>query len=164
MPYHKVSRLNQNIRLSDYLLGVFEGLPTRSSIKKAIKRKLITVNGQWQPSGYWVQNMDLITYNDTLRLPRKILEYKVPILHEDDYLAIIHKPAGISVTGNQFFTIQNALPFNLEMSMSTDAIVPMPVHRLDNQTSGLLLIAKTKEGCFFLFRYVIYSLIKCVFG
>lgn len=146
MPTHQITQLHQPTRLGDYLVGIFEGLSTKSSIKKAFKKKLIQVNDKIQPSGYWVQLHDQITYDDTLHFPRKVLEFKLPVLWEDDYLAIINKPAGISVSGNQFFTVQNALPFNLKISSQNDAIVPMPVHRLDLQTSGLLIIAKTKQA------------------
>ena len=60
-------------------------------------------------------------------------------------MAVIFKPAGISVSGNLFKTIQNALLYNITSSKEVDALDwPLPVHRLDNQTSGLLLIAKTK--------------------
>jgi 23S rRNA pseudouridine1911/1915/1917 synthase len=67
------------------------------------------------------------------------------IIFEDEHLAVIFKPAGISVSGNLFKTIQNALLYNIKISKEPDALDwPLPVHRLDNQTSGLLLIAKTK--------------------
>ncbi|WP_227807492.1 RluA family pseudouridine synthase [Lutibacter profundi] len=57
------------------------------------------------------------------------------------------KPAGITVSGNAFKTIANALAFNLKKSSQQDALdIPTPVHRLDNQTSGILLIAKTKTA------------------
>ncbi len=62
-------------------------------------------------------------------------------------MAVINKPAGITVSGNTFKTVFSALPFNLKSSSQTDALSsPTPVHRLDNQTSGLLLIAKTKTA------------------
>ncbi len=58
---------------------------------------------------------------------------------------MIYKPAGINVSGNQFRTLQNALPHNLRPSTKLDVLDrPLPVHRLDNQTSGLLVVAKTK--------------------
>lgn len=62
-------------------------------------------------------------------------------------MAVINKPAGITVSGNSFKTIFNALPYNLKESTESDALFkPTPVHRLDNQTSGILLIAKTKTA------------------
>ena len=62
-------------------------------------------------------------------------------------IALIHKPAGIVVSGNQFHTVQNALLHNLKVSKAVDAFkLPRPVHRLDHATSGLLLIAKTTSA------------------
>ena len=77
----------------------------------------------------------------------KIYEFNLEVVFEDDYMAVVNKPAGISVSGNTFKTIFNALSFNLKNSPLPDALIkPTPVHRLDNQTSGLLLIAKTKTA------------------
>lgn len=62
-------------------------------------------------------------------------------------MAIINKPPGITVSGNSFKNIFNALPYNLKESSEIDKLFkPTPVHRLDNQTSGILLIAKTKTA------------------
>lgn len=87
---------------------------------------------------------------DLLETPQsqpKIFELPLEILFEDHHMAAIHKPAGFSVSGNTYKTIYNALPFNLEKSTEPDALPwPTPVHRLDNQTSGILLIAKTKTA------------------
>jgi len=83
---------------------------------------------------------------NTLVVP-KIFEYKLPLIFEDDYIAVINKPAGLTVSGNQFKTVTNALPFNLYKSTQKDELqFPMPVHRIDNQTSGILVIAKTKTA------------------
>ena len=66
------------------------------------------------------------------------------ILYEDEHLAVIYKPAGILVSGNKRFTIENALAFNLTKSKEADALLrPEPIHRLDYPTSGALLIGKT---------------------
>jgi 23S rRNA pseudouridine1911/1915/1917 synthase len=65
-------------------------------------------------------------------------------LFEDEYLAVINKPAGIEVSGNKKWTLENALSFNLEPSSESDTLkFPKPVHRLDYPTSGALLIGKT---------------------
>jgi 23S rRNA pseudouridine1911/1915/1917 synthase len=64
-------------------------------------------------------------------------------LFEDDYLAVIHKPAGILVSGNTFATITNGLSQHLKKSTQPDAVKPQPIHRLDYPTSGVLLIGKT---------------------
>ena len=81
------------------------------------------------------------------RTPPKTYRLKLEIIYEDEDLAIIIKPAGISVSGNQYKTIQNALMYNLTPSTKPDHLDwPLPVHRLDNQTAGLLLIAKTRTA------------------
>ncbi len=68
------------------------------------------------------------------------------VIYEDEYIAVVNKPPGINVSGNEFGTIENALLFNIKRSKKKDALIkPKPVHRLDNQTSGLLLIAKTRN-------------------
>ena len=77
----------------------------------------------------------------------KVYEFDLEIIFEDEHIAAINKPAGITVSGNMFKTIANALPFNLTKSTEPDALfAPTPVHRLDSQTSGILLIAKTKTA------------------
>ncbi len=68
------------------------------------------------------------------------------VLFEDEYLAVIHKPAGILVSGNAFQTIANALPQNLKQSTLSDATIPQPVHRLDYGTTGVLLVGKTASS------------------
>jgi len=68
------------------------------------------------------------------------------VLFEDDYLAVIHKPAGILVSGNTFKTITNALVINIKKSNLPDACKPQPVHRLDFATTGVLLIGKTSSS------------------
>lgn len=86
-----------------------------------------------------------------IKIPEEISTHKklvfpLHVLYEDAYLAIIHKPAGILVSGNSFKTIANALPQNLEKSNLPDAIKPQPVHRLDYATTGILLVGKTSSS------------------
>jgi 23S rRNA pseudouridine1911/1915/1917 synthase len=71
------------------------------------------------------------------------LVFPLSVLFEDDHLAVIHKPAGILVSGNSFKTIANALAQNIQRSKLSDATKPQPVHRLDYATTGILLVGKT---------------------
>lgn len=71
---------------------------------------------------------------------------QLDVLFEDDYLAVIHKPAGILVSGNSFKTIANALVQNIKRSNLPDATKPQPVHRLDYATTGVLLVGKTSSS------------------
>lgn len=61
-------------------------------------------------------------------------------------MAVIHKPAGILVSGNSFKTVTNALVRNIKKSNLPDATKPQPVHRLDFATTGILLVGKTSRS------------------
>ncbi|MDH7444965.1 RluA family pseudouridine synthase [Aquimarina sp. 2201CG14-23] len=74
------------------------------------------------------------------------LIFPLTVLFEDDHLAVIHKPAGILVSGNSFKTIANALAQNIQQSNLPDATKPQPVHRLDYATTGILLVGKTTSS------------------
>ena len=77
---------------------------------------------------------------------RKNFVFKLDVLFEDEYLAAIHKPAGLLVNGNSFKTIANALTQNITRSTLSDVTKPQPVHRLDFPTTGILLIGKTSSS------------------
>ena len=142
---HHVPDSVSNIRLVDYSLKIFSEIPSKSGIKKAIKRGEILLNGEKTEQSAWVKHNDTITLVDLQNNPPKVYELKLEIVFEDDSLAVINKPAGISVSGNKYKTIVNALSYNLKPSTTEDALKwPLPVHRLDYPTSGLLLVAKTK--------------------
>lgn len=95
-------------------------------------------------TGYWVAPGDKIQLFDLQQKQPKSFPLSLEVIYEDDDLAIINKPAGIVVSGNQYRTIENALADNLAPSPLPDALKwPKPTHRLDQATSGLLLIAKT---------------------
>jgi 23S rRNA pseudouridine1911/1915/1917 synthase len=135
-------------RLLDYSINVFaDFLSSKKGIKKAIKRGELLLNGKIVESGRYLLKGDKLQLFDLHNKAPKTFNLKLPIVYEDDYLAIINKPAGIVVSGNQYRTIVNALQFNLTPSTSKDALKwPKPVHRLDHPTSGLLLVAKTHSA------------------
>ncbi len=142
---HHVPDSVSNIRLVDYSLKIFSEIPSKSGIKKAIKRGEILLNGEKTEQSAWVKHGETITLIDLQNNPPKVYELKLDVVFEDDCLAVINKPAGISVSGNKYKTIVNALSYNLKPSTAEDALKwPLPVHRLDYPTSGLLLVAKTK--------------------
>jgi 23S rRNA pseudouridine1911/1915/1917 synthase len=133
-----------SVRLYDYAPSIFTQIPSRKGIKKAIKRGEILVNRSLSFDGYWIQPNDKIDLVDLEQTPPKPYSLKLDVVFEDGDLAIINKPAGISTSGNQYRTIQNVVVENLQPTTKSDALKwPKPVHRLDNQTSGLLIIAKT---------------------
>lgn len=144
---HIVPAATPQARFSDYACGIFEQLPSRKGVKKAIKKGCIQLNGHPASTGRWVQAGDVVTLVDLEETPPKAYDFSLDIVHEDDYLAVINKPAGIRVSGNQFRTITNMLLGNIQASPLPDALKwPKPVHRLDAPTSGLLMIAKTAQA------------------
>ncbi|WP_339614579.1 RluA family pseudouridine synthase [Winogradskyella sp. UBA3174] len=105
------------------------------------------VNGSIATSATFINGGECIT----LSVPedqstKKKLVFQLKALFEDDYLAVIHKPAGILVSGNSFKTVANALTQNLKRSQLFDGTKPQPVHRLDFATTGVLLVGKTSSS------------------
>ncbi len=134
-------------RITDYAIGIFSMLPTKNSVKKVIKKELLLVDNQKCTTGTYINSGQIIELISQDVLTHKVFHLKLELIYEDDFIAVINKPAGFSVSGNKFKTIANALSFNLKKSEQEDALPhPLPVHRLDNQTSGLLIIAKTKQA------------------
>jgi len=148
---HRVPEGVEDVRLSDYLRTAFPALPSRKAASKILKRGAIKRDGKIAHSGDWVTAGQILEWIE-LPLPTpKTYHLPLKILFEDDELAVIHKPAGIEVSGNKFKTIENALAGNLTKSPRSDALAwPRPVHRLDFSTSGVLLIAKTTHVQVFL--------------
>lgn len=135
-------------RLSDYACVAFEKIiPSKKGIKKAIKRGCILVDGQVGDTGWKLksgQRLELLS--DYSKIP-KIYELDLEVLYEDEKVAVVHKPAGLITSGNEFRTLYNALGFNLQKSKLPDALpYPTPCHRLDKSTSGCVIVAKTKSA------------------
>ena len=129
--------------MQEYGVGIFITIPTKSSLKKALKKNLITVNGDQASTATMIKGGELIELLVSKETNKKELIFPLNILFEDDYLALIHKPAGILTSGNKFMTIANALEQNLQKSKQEDAVPPKPIHRLDYATTGIILVGKT---------------------
>ncbi len=140
----KLDNLNNQTRLSDIGFHRFDYIHSRKALIKAIKRGDILINDQRGYTADYVMNGDVITLIEEEDITYKAYQRNLEIIYEDDYLAVINKPAGVDVSGNKFKTIENMLLSNISLNTGTDGLKKLrPVHRLDNQTSGLLLIAKT---------------------
>ena len=135
------------IRLSDITAGTFVTITSRKAFKKAIKSGRILLNSKKAFTADFVKNGDIISIiKDDAVSKKPTIQIPIEVLFEDDYLAIINKPAGVEVSGNKKYTIENALPTLLKKSTQKDALErPLPAHRLDYPTSGCLLIGKTSE-------------------
>ncbi|MBB3697785.1 RluA family pseudouridine synthase [Flammeovirga yaeyamensis] len=144
---HKVENLKGELRLLDYLLKSESSLNTRNGLKKAFKQQRILLNNQLAKGHEWLSVGDQIIIKEEEATPPKVFELKLEVIYEDDVLAVVFKPAGYPVSGNQYKTIENALLYNLQPSTASDALSwPKPCHRLDAPTSGVLLIAKTRKS------------------
>ena len=144
---HTVKELAKPSRLSDYLCGKFQQLPSRKSVKKAIRNERIIHNGQIATTGIWVKLGDKINLIAAENKPRTPFQRSLKVIYEDDFLAIVNKPAGLVTSGNRFKTLENALPQNLTTSPLPDAWhYPKPVHRLDSATRGLIIVSKASKA------------------
>lgn len=140
-----------NIRLDQYLKEELD--ISRSKVQKLIKEEKIKVNGKVVNSSYKVKMDDLIEVHDELDFEINIEKEDIPldIVYEDEYLLIINKKSGMVVhpaPGNYSGTLVNALLG--KFSLSNDAIRPGIVHRIDKDTSGLLVVAKDDKTHFLL--------------
>lgn len=147
----KVDDVKKGIRI-DLFLSEKTGY-TRSRIGKLIEEGLVKINGkQVSKSGQNVLSGDII---DVLILPPKEIsldpeDIPINIVYEDEYLAVIDKQRGLVVHpagGSESGTLVNALLYKLDnLSGINGEIRPGIVHRLDKDTSGLLVVAKTDEA------------------
>ena len=134
----------ENVRLDIYLS---ENLDiSRSKIQKLIKQEKILVNDKKVNSSYTVKLGDTVTINDCLDFDIDVEpeDIDIDIVYEDDYLAIINKKSGMVVhpaPGNYTGTLVNALLYRFGKE-KTKNIRPGIVHRIDKDTSGLMVVAK----------------------
>lgn len=144
---HTVESLTTPTRLYDYIHQNFDEFLSRKGVKKALKRNEFKLNSRLASGAEWLNKKDTIEWLEIDHNPPKPYSLDIEIVFEDDHLAVINKPAGIATSGNQHRTIQNAIIGLLKVSTESDKLNwPKPVHRLDNQTSGLLIIAKTSSA------------------
>lgn len=128
-------------------MGIFNAALTKSALKKILKKQYITVNEVVATTATYINGGECIVLSIPEEVsPKKKLIFPLEVLFEDEYLAVIHKPAGILVSGNSFKTIAHALAQNIRRSNLPDATTPQPVHRLDYSTTGILLVGKTSSS------------------
>lgn len=144
---HTVPKGIEPTRIYDYCLGLFSEFPTRKGIKKAIKKGEIRLNGNVTSTGFWLKGGELIETADLELTAPKPYRLALDVLFEDEHIAVINKPAGLLSSGNAFKTVTNALQFNVSPSAERDKLPwPIPAHRLDKATSGIMVVAKTRKA------------------
>ena len=140
----------EKLRIDKYLMNELEY--SRSKIQRMIDSNNILVNDKNVKSSYTLHIGDEITINEDYSEEIDITPEDIPldIYYEDEYLLVINKPSGMVVhpaAGNHENTLVNALMFHCNNNLSTlnGEVRPGIVHRIDKDTSGLLLVAKTDE-------------------
>lgn len=139
------------IRMDKYLMNMLANT-SRNKIQQAAKANCILVNGKAEKSNYRVHPNDVIS----ILLPHppreiEIIAEDIPlnIPYEDDDLIIINKPAGLVVHpayGNYTGTLVNALTYHFQNQKDAEGneVRPLLVHRIDKNTSGIMIVAKSE--------------------
>ncbi len=141
----------QPLRVDKYLMNKIENV-TRNKIQKAATDGNIYVNNNTVKSNYKVKAGDVVTVMfehppyEFLLTPENI---PLDIVYEDDAVVVVNKPAGMVVHpghGNYSGTLINALTYHFENLPNNSSNRPGLIHRIDKDTSGLLVVAKTEEA------------------
>ena len=142
-------KAEKELRIDKYLIDKLDY--SRSKIQKMIKNGDILVNDKKVKNSYLLNIDDNIYINDDYNEEIDIVPENIPIdiVYEDDYLLVVNKPSGMVVhpaPGNYTGTLVNALMYHCNHLSSVNGdIRPGIVHRIDSDTSGLLLVAKNDE-------------------
>ena len=147
-----VDKGQEPLRIDKFLITRMEG-GTRNKLQQAINKGLVLVNEQQVKQNYKIKGGDaIVVFSDLSPESTDVVPEKIPlnILYEDDAVLVINKPAGMVVhpgSGNYSGTLLNGVAWYLQQKNDAinEAVLPRfgLVHRIDKNTSGLLLLAKT---------------------
>ena len=140
---------NKSLRVDKYLSE--ETTYSRSTIQKMIEEGFIKVNGQNVKSNFILKENDVISIDESFIKPLDIKgeDIKLDIVYEDDDLMVINKPSGMVVhpgNGNTEHTLVNALMGYTNNLSKKEEFRPGIVHRIDKDTSGLMIVAKNDKA------------------
>lgn len=125
---------------------------TRSAVKKMTDDKKVTVNGKCEKAGKVLKAGDEIAavISDPVKLDLEAENIPLDIVYQDKDIAVINKPQGLTVhagNGVHSSTLVNALLYHLDSLSGINGVIrPGIVHRIDKDTSGLLVVAKNDEA------------------
>lgn len=150
-----VDKGQEPLRLDKFLVSRVEGA-SRNKVQKAIEGRRVTVNGKSVPPNYKIKPKDeIIVYSDKEVQGEEIIPEDIPlnIVYEDAEILIINKPVGLVVhpaSGNPKGTLINGVAHYLRSQNSNITEENLPrfglVHRIDKNTSGLMVLAKTERA------------------
>jgi len=141
-------KLNESKRVDLYLAECLSEY-SRNYIQKIIKESNVFVNGKVTKAKYLLKNGDIIKIVIPEKRELEVIPQNIPIevLFEDEDMAVVFKPRGMVVhpaPGNEQDTLVNALLYQMSFLSGINGVLrPGIVHRIDKDTSGLLLIAKS---------------------
>lgn len=169
----EVKVVENDIRIDKYLSNNTE--LSRTLISKMIDNGYILVNGKKTKNNYKVKENDIISIDDSFKEDVDIEpeEMKLDIVYEDNDIMIINKPSGMVVhpgNGNYKGTLVNGLMYYTNnLSDVNGEIRPGIVHRIDKDTSGLIIVAKNNKtheilGDYFKNKNIIRTYIALVKG
>lgn len=149
----KLTGKQEPIRIDKYVMSRIEGA-TRNKVQQAIEDGLVLVNGEKVKSNHKIRPFEeIVVYDNRETIPTDIVPepMDLDIVYEDDDLMVINKPPGLVVhpgSGNYSGTLVNGIAWYLNPAEDKNRIIDLPrvglVHRIDKDTSGLLLIAKSE--------------------
>jgi len=153
--YRFVSDKGQSpLRVDKFITSRIENT-SRHRVQLAISAGFVLVNGKATKANYIIKPLDTVTIEFPYRRKGfEILPENIPldIIYEDDDLLVVNKPAGLVVHpghGHYTGTLVNALAYHLGIgqgAQATDERMGILVHRIDKDTSGLLLVAKNDDS------------------
>ncbi|MFP7494160.1 RluA family pseudouridine synthase [Terribacillus saccharophilus] len=144
---HKVAAEEAGLRIDKLLSDIQEDV-SRSQAQGWIKDDLVTVNGEKVKNKYSVHEGDLVQWSipEPEEMTLEAEDIPLEIIYEDDDIAVVNKPRGMVVhpsNGHQSGTMVHALLYHLkDLSGINGTMRPGIVHRIDKDTSGLLVVAK----------------------
>ncbi len=144
----------QLLRVDKFLVAHMPKASSRNRIQQAAEAGCILVNGKAVKSNYRVKPDDVVSIvMDRPRYEMEVVAEDIPldIVYEDDDVLVVNKPAGLVVHpghGNYSGTLVNALAWHFRDTPNYDVNDPRLglVHRIDKDTSGLLVVAKTPDA------------------
>ncbi len=152
METYIVKQEEQGKRLDTYISNQNNDL-TRTAVQRLIEQEKILVNGKKRKVAYKVAEGDMVIIEDTeaQMVELKAQEIPIDIIYEDSDIIVVNKPKGMVVhpaNGNPDGTLANAIMAICKGSLSGigGEIRPGIVHRLDKDTSGLLIVAKNDKA------------------
>ena len=145
----RIDREHAGVRLDAYLASQIEGW-SRARLQRLIESEDVLVNGRAVKSSYKLREQDEIEIDLTAPPTDRFEPENIPIdiVYEDETLVVVNKPAGLVVhpaAGIPSGTLANALAYHFQQ-LPNAGVRPGIVHRLDRDTSGLLVVAKTEAA------------------